>query len=668
MDYELVDLIDIEELKKLTENWTKLINLPMGMFDNHGNVLLGYGWLPVCTEFHRVNPITAKRCRQSDLETFNQLKAGKDFCYLTCPNGLVDTGAAIIIEGKYLGGLGFGQFFLEPPDMEFFSRQADEFGFDKGKYLQAVVEVPILSLEHVEQISKIWRQLAKMIAETGLARLRLMELNRELERHRDHLEDLVKEKTADLAKAKEAAEAANLAKSVFLANMSHSGEHLLSLIDEILEISKIESRRVTLNKTGFNLHRLIETTKEMFQLLAEKKGLSFTVERGAGLPEHINTDEKKLHQILSNLLSNAIKYTETGSINLRISSYEEGAKGEQRTTDDGQQALLIEVTDTGIGIAPENLDKIFDPFSQLSADQHSSEGVGLGLALTRQYVKSMGGTIAVKSLPGKGTTFIVELPFEVATMPEFETRPPVRSVVGLEAGQPRYRILIAEDEADSRIMLRQILEQVGFQVREAENGQEAVALYESWNPHLIWMDIRMPVMDGLEATRKIRNLELGLRIEKGSKIRDQRSKIQNLNSKFERVPIIALTASVFEEDKEKVLARGCDDFMRKPFLVDEILDKIAKHLEVRYIYQDIQTAEEKPVTPVLAPADLAGLPTDLVQQINSAAKGAMSKQLIALLEQIPPNLRYVADALTELVSQYQFSKIIALTEKENKDD
>jgi signal transduction histidine kinase len=272
---------------------------------------------------------------------------GKYFCYLTCPNGLVDTGAAIIIEGKYLGGLGFGQFFLEPPDMDLFSRQADEFGFDKEKYLQAVAEVQVLSLEHVEQISKIWRRLAKMIAETGLARLRLLELNRELELHRDHLEDLVKEKTADLAKAKEAAEAANLAKSVFLANMSHelrtplnailgfgqvmgrdpglpekykqnieimshSGEHLLSLIDEILEISKIESGRVTLNKTGFNLHRLVETTKEMFQLLAEKKGLSLTVARGVGLPEHINADEKKLQQILSNLLSNAIKYTEFG--------------------------------------------------------------------------------------------------------------------------------------------------------------------------------------------------------------------------------------------------------------------------------------------------------------------------------------------------------------------
>jgi len=354
MDFELVDLIDIKELKKLTDNWTKLIDLLMGMFDPYGNVLLGSGWLSVCTDFHRVNPITRKRCRQSDLETFNQLKGGKEFCFLKCPNGLVDTGAAIIIEGRYLGGLGFGQFFVEPPDMAFFSRQADEYGFDKEKYLQAVAEVPVLSMAHVEQISKIWSRLARMIAETGLARLRLLELNRELERHRDHLEDLVEEKTADLAKAKEAAEAASLAKSVFLANMSHelrtplnailgygqlmgrdaglpekykqnikimsrSGEHLLGLIDEILEISKIESGRVTLNRTGFNIHRMVETTKEMFRLRVEKKGLSLKVERGAGLPEHINADERKLNQILSNLLSNAIKYTNTGGVTLRIS-------------------------------------------------------------------------------------------------------------------------------------------------------------------------------------------------------------------------------------------------------------------------------------------------------------------------------------------------------------
>jgi len=213
-------------------------------------------------------------------------------------------------------------------------------------------------------------------------------------------------------------------------------------------------------------------------------------------------------------------------------------------------------------------------------------------------------------------------------------------------------------------MLKQILEQVGFQVRETENGQEAVALCKSWNPHLIWMDIRMPVMDGLEATRRIREHEL---IAQNSQQTDKHTAdlsalSHQLSVSAERTPIIALTASVFEEDKDKVLAAGCDDFVRKPFQVDEIFERMAKYLEVRYIYQYIQTAEEKPVTPALTSAEIAALPADLVLQINTAAKGAMSKELLDLLERIPPQYRYVEDTMAEMVRDYRFSEIIALTD------
>ncbi|MCK4838891.1 MAG: transporter substrate-binding domain-containing protein, partial [Desulfobulbaceae bacterium] len=509
-----------------------------------------------------------------------------------------------------------------------------------------------------------------------------------------HIDNTERNRAKDqLLKAKEAAEDANRAKSTFLANMSHelrtplntilgfgqvmgrdpglpekykqnieimshSGEHLLSLIDEILELSKIESGRVTLNKSGFNLHRMVETTQEMFRLHAEKKGLSLKVERGDGLPEHINADERKLNQILSNLLSNAIKYTNTGGVSLRVSCRisaldRQSATESGVTSPAGDQSSRIEfkVADTGIGIAAEDLDKIFEPFSQISVGRKSAEGAGLGLALARQYVKAMGGTFSVKSLPGKGTTFTVELPYESALTSEIGIQPFVRQVVGLKTGQPRYRILIAEDNTGSRVMLKQILKQVGFQVREAENGQEAVALFKSWNPHLIWMDIRMPVMDGLEATKQIRELTT-----------------RNARSATRNPIIIGLTASVFEEDKDKVLAGGCDDFVRKPFQVDEIFGKMEQYLDVRYIYQDPQTPEEKPVTPALTSADLAGLPKDLVQQINTASKGAMSKKLLDLLHQIPPDYIHVTDAMVDLISQNQFSKIIALTEKENKDD
>ncbi len=187
MDYELVDLIDFDELKKLTDKWTHLIGLPMGIFDPHGNALLGSGWLSICTAFHRVHPITSERCRQSDQENFDRLEDGEEFCYVRCPNGLVDAGAAIVVDGKYLGGLGFGQFFLEPPDMDFFAKQADAFDFDKERYLAAVKEVPILSLEYVEQVSRIWLRIARMIADTSLAKLNLMELNCELEKQAEEM-------------------------------------------------------------------------------------------------------------------------------------------------------------------------------------------------------------------------------------------------------------------------------------------------------------------------------------------------------------------------------------------------------------------------------------------------------------------------------------------------
>ena len=701
MDYELVDLIDVEELKELTDRFSKIIGTAMGIFDHSGKVLFGSGWYSVCTKYHRVNPTTAERCRQSDLAMLERTKKGKTaYCLQKCANGLMDTAAPIIIEGRYLGGLSTGQFFIESPDMEFFSRQADEFGFDKEAYLKAVSEVPVFTKDHVDQFMGFYHRLASIIAQTGYARLRLLELNKELERHRDHLEDLVKEKTADLAKAKEAAEAANLAKSTFLANMSHelrtplntilgygqimgrdplltkkykqnvdimsqSGQHLLSLIDEILEISKIETGRVTLNKMDFNLHRLVDTTKEIFRLRAEGKGLILNVERDDCLPELVNTDEKKLIQILSNLLSNAIKYTSSGGVTLRVSYTEAEGSGQQASGNDLPSQfsdpfprIRFEVADTGIGIAQEDLGKVFEPFSQVCADQHAGEGAGLGLALARQYAKAMGGNITVQSLPAEGSTFTFELPVEITPASTIKTPPQVRQVVCLTADQPSYRILIAEDKADSRFMLKQLLEEAGFKVRGVENGQEAVALHESWNPHLIWMDMRMPVMDGLQATQRIREHER----KAHSKAFSGKDSAQSKG-----VPIIALTASVFEEDKDKVLAWGCDDFVQKPFQVDEIFNKIGQYLEVRYIYQDIPTLAEKPVTTTLTTADLTGIPVDLLQQIHNAARGAMARELLDLFKRIPPEFQHLVDAMTELVSRYQFSTIMALTEKEQVD-
>jgi len=506
------------------------------------------------------------------------------------------------------------------------------------------------------------------------------------------LREIVADRTHELHIAKEAAETANQAKSVFLANMSHelrtplnailgtgqlmardtefpekykenlgildrSGKYLLSLINEVLEISRIEAGRSTLNKNVFNLYHMLETIEEMTRLRIAKKGLKFEVERGPGIEEFIKTDEAKVFQILNNFMDNAVKYTESGGIILRVKANKN--TNDRKTNNIKFQSsifnLQFKVEDTGIGISPVDQEIIFGDFAQIAEIGKYGEGVGLGLTICRQYVELLGGSISVESEEGKGSTFTVELPVEIVDEPVILPGALTRRVIGLESGQPEFRIMIVDDHPDSRAVLRQLIENAGFNVIEAANGQEAVEQYKNQNPDMIWMDIRLPVMDGLEATKRIRNVEFGMRTEEGR------------NSETRNPIIIALSASAFEEDREKFLAVGCDDFVRKPFHEEEIFDKMAQYLEVRYIYQDIQVPEEKPASPTLTSADLAGLPIDLVQRINAAARGAMSKQLLDLFEQIPPEFRHVADALADLVSQYQFSKIIALTEKEKRD-
>lgn len=393
----------------------------------------------------------------------------------------------------------------------------------------------------------------------------------------------------ELRSAKEAADAANSAKTEFLANTSHelrtplnailgftqlinqdttlasehrqhlaiisqSGEHLLTLINDILEMSKIETGKTTLNETNFNLHHLLEALEDMMQLKARSKGLRLSFECDMSVPQWVRTDASKLRQVLINLLGNAIKFTQKGSVTLRVRT--------QSRIDASAVSLHFEIQDTGYGIAPDELDRLFQPFSQTTSGIRSCEGTGLGLPITQKSVQLMGGDIHVSSQLGQGSVFAFKIVVSrVRATPATSSQPDFCKVTQLAPNQPRYRILVVDDAPTNRLILMRLLGSLGFEMREAENGQDAIAIWQNWQPHLIWMDIRMPIMDGYEATHYIKALPQG-----------------------HVTTVIALTASAFEEQRQQILSAGCDDFVRKPFRVAEVLEKLAKHLGVRYLY------------------------------------------------------------------------------------
>lgn len=476
----------------------------------------------------------------------------------------------------------------------------------------------------------------------------------------------------ELALAKEKAEIANQTKSIFLANMSHelrtpmnailgfsqimmrsktlpedhkeniniinrSGNYLLNLINNVLDLSKIEAGKMTLNEKNFDLYTLLAEIEDLLQLKAEDKELQLNFERENNVPRYINTDETKLRQVLINLLNNAIKFTEEGGVNLFVYiNSNQRIKGENIN-------ITFAVEDTGAGIADNDLGKVFEAFSQTEVGRNSQEGTGLGLPISRKFVQLMGGDITIKSKLGEGSIFSFEIVAKVvnANDVEIEARSYSRHVVALKSGQQRYRILVVDDRPMNRLLLIKLLQPLGFEMKEAGNGKEAIEIWDDWKPHLIWMDMRMPVMDGYEATQHIKGTIKG-----------------------NATAIIALTASVLEEEKAVILSAGCDDFIRKPFKESVIFEAMAKHLGVEYIYEEETHTASASTNQPLTLGDLEVMSPLWIQKLYQASVDLDDELILELIAQIPQEYNILIEKLTNLVDNFQLKKIRKLIEKE----
>ncbi len=552
--------------------------------------------------------------------------------------------------------------------------------FSQDNYLDLEIANDLASIENIINelnwqlllIFSIIMGLLGFILWITLTKIALIPLEREinkrteeLRQHRDHLEQLVLERTQELATAKEIAEFASRAKSDFLSNMSHelrtplngilgyaqilrrdkelstqqldgvniiqqSGQHLLTLINDILDLSKIEARKMDLYATAFHLPNFLESLAGIINMRAQEKYTTFIYEHNNTLPSGVEADEKRLRQVLINLLGNAVKFTDQGTVTLRVSVLND--------TPPTLKKIRFEIIDTGVGMTPEQLDKIFLPFEQVGETERRAAGTGLGLTISRQLVELMESELHVKSELEKGSTFWFDLTLPVVTAEAELKSSRMGEIIGYQG--KRRKVLVVDDKLANRLVLHGMLKPLGFEVIEAVNGKEEVEKACEIHPDIILTDLVMPVMTGFEAVQKIRQMP-----------------------ELKEIIIIAASASVFEADQERCKVIGCNDFLPKPVEVDKLFGLMEKLLKVEWVYEDTktETIEESSEVGQLVPPPAEEIAILFELAMDGDMRGIRKRA--SVIEQRAPELFPFARKLQSLAKGFQEKQLLALIEQ-----